>query len=60
MTDSARAPDGHPRPRTQIAERLADATLPGAAGTLFDLTVSPGTNDVDRVDAGEVTLRPSH
>jgi hypothetical protein len=60
MTDSACAPDGHPRPRTQLAERLADARLPGAAETLFGLTVSPGTNDVDHVDAGDTTLRPLH
>jgi hypothetical protein len=59
MTDSASAPDGHLRPRTQFAERLAGAT-PRAAGTLFGLTVSPGRNGVDHVDAGDTTLRLLH
>jgi hypothetical protein len=45
---------------TQVAEQNADATPGGSAGTLFGLTVPPGTNGVYYVDDGDNTLRLLH
>jgi len=45
---------------SQVAEQTADNTATGSAGTLFGLTVSPGTNGVYYVDDGDNTLRLLH